>query len=125
MSNAYITSVLSVIGRSLALLLVGGAQLPGTSGGMSGGAAFTAAASSVTSGLPFCAKMTVDALTRATAHSSLHHMFDRLLLICYGFMTAPRTYFFLVSFSFSRQMNSIRSVSGISVTCTVVPHGLV
>src|SRR4030095_15341484 len=88
MSNAYITSVLSVIGRSRALLLVGGAQLPGTSGGMSGGAAFTAAASSVIGGLPFCAKTTVDALTRANAHSSLH-MVDRLLVLYYGFMTAP------------------------------------
>jgi hypothetical protein len=34
-------------------------------------------------------------------------------------------YFFRVSFSFSKQMNSISSVFGSNVTPTVVPHGLV
>jgi hypothetical protein len=86
MSNAYITSVLSVMGRSWALVLVGGAQLPGTSGGMPGGAGFTADASSVATGLPLWANMTVDALTRITAGSSLH-MLGRLPLNCYGLMT--------------------------------------
>src|SRR5687767_10061359 len=86
MSKAYITSVLSVIGRRRALLLVGGAQLPGTSVGMSGGAGFTAAASSVTAGFPFCANMMVDALRSTTVASSLH-MCGRLTVICYRLMT--------------------------------------
>ena len=87
MSNAYITRVLRVIGRSCALLLVGGAQLPGTSTGMPGGAAFTAATSSVTAGVAFCAYRMVDAQTRPTTASSLHMVDSRLLLKCYRFVT--------------------------------------
>jgi hypothetical protein len=60
MSNAYITSVLSVCGRKWALLDVGGAQFPGTIALLPGGADLIAAASRATAGGGDCAAKAVD-----------------------------------------------------------------
>src|SRR5690349_1750774 len=60
MSNAYITSVLSVCGRKWALLDVGGAQFPGTIALLPGGADLIAAASRTTACGGDCAAKAVD-----------------------------------------------------------------